>query len=85
MRMKNLILSVLRTCLSASVLLANDWPEWRGSRRDDLRPALTRRMASRFDQPDRSEKESWPHPVIANGMLCIRDQDTLLCFKVAKS
>ncbi len=34
--MKNLILSVLRTCLSASVLLANDWPEWRGSRRDDV-------------------------------------------------
>jgi outer membrane protein assembly factor BamB len=39
----------------------------------------------RFDQPDRSEKESWPHPVIANGKLFIRDQDTLLCFKVTSS
>jgi hypothetical protein len=39
----------------------------------------------RFDQPDRSEKESWPHPVIANGKLFIRDQDTLLCFNVMKS
>jgi outer membrane protein assembly factor BamB len=38
----------------------------------------------RFDQPNRSEKESWPHPVIANGQLFIRDQDTLLCFEVKK-
>jgi outer membrane protein assembly factor BamB len=38
----------------------------------------------RFDQPDRSAKESWPHPVIANGKLFIRDQDVLLCFDVMK-
>jgi outer membrane protein assembly factor BamB len=36
----------------------------------------------RFDQPDRSSKNSWPHPVIANGQLYIRDQDTLLCYDV---
>ena len=36
----------------------------------------------RFDQPDRSGKEAWPHPVIAGGMLYIRDQDVLLCFDV---
>ena len=36
----------------------------------------------RFDQPDRTEQQSWPHPVIANGRLYIRDQDTLLCFDI---
>jgi outer membrane protein assembly factor BamB len=35
-----------------------------------------------FDQPDRSETNAWPHPVIADGMLYIRDQDVLLCFDV---
>jgi outer membrane protein assembly factor BamB len=38
----------------------------------------------RFDQPDRSPENSWPHPVVANGKLYIRDQDVLLCFDVAK-
>jgi outer membrane protein assembly factor BamB len=37
----------------------------------------------RFDQPDRSDKNSWPHPVIANGRLYIRDQDVLLCYEVS--
>jgi outer membrane protein assembly factor BamB len=36
----------------------------------------------RFDQPDRSEKPAWPHPVIANGKLYLRDQDVLLCYDV---
>ena len=36
----------------------------------------------RFDQPDRSDKNSWPHPVISNGRLYIRDQDLLLCYDV---
>jgi len=36
----------------------------------------------RFDQPDRSKKNSWPHPVIANGRLYLRDQDLLLCYSV---
>jgi outer membrane protein assembly factor BamB len=39
---------------------------------------------SRFDQPDRSKQNSWPHPVISNGKLYIRDQDVLLCFDVKK-
>lgn len=38
---------------------------------------------SRFEQPDRSNKKSWPHPVIANGRLYIRDMDTLLCYDIA--
>ena len=36
----------------------------------------------RFAQPDRSDKNSWPHPVIANGRLYLRDQDVLLCYNV---
>jgi outer membrane protein assembly factor BamB len=40
----------------------------------------------RFDQPERTSKPAWAHPVIANGMLYIRDQDTLFCYDVkAKS
>jgi outer membrane protein assembly factor BamB len=36
----------------------------------------------RFKQPDRSGKNAWPHPVIANGKLYLRDQDVLLCYDV---
>jgi outer membrane protein assembly factor BamB len=36
----------------------------------------------RFDQPNRSSENSWPHPVVANGELYIRDQDVMLCFDV---
>jgi outer membrane protein assembly factor BamB len=34
----------------------------------------------RFDQSDRSDQNAWPHPVIANGRLYLRDQDVLLCY-----
>jgi outer membrane protein assembly factor BamB len=37
---------------------------------------------SRFQQPDRSSKKAWPHPVIAGGRLYVRDQGVLLCFDV---
>ena len=40
------------------------------------------REKGRFDQPNRTGENSWPHPVIANGKLYIRDQDVLLCFDV---
>lgn len=36
----------------------------------------------RFDQPNRSGKNSWPLPVIAGGKLYLRDQDVLLCYDV---
>lgn len=36
----------------------------------------------RFDQPDRSNKNSWAHPVICGGKLYLRDQDVLLCYDV---
>jgi outer membrane protein assembly factor BamB len=34
----------------------------------------------RFDQPDRSDKNSWTHPVVVDGRLYVRDQDVLLCY-----
>jgi hypothetical protein len=34
----------------------------------------------RFDQPERSDKNSWPHPVVTGGRLYLRDQDILLCY-----
>lgn len=36
----------------------------------------------RFQQPDRTRQAAWPHPVIANGKLYLRDQDVLLCYDV---
>ncbi|OYP29517.1 PQQ-binding-like beta-propeller repeat protein [Rhodopirellula sp. MGV] len=40
----------------------------------------------RFEQPDRTKSPAWTHPVIANGKLYIRDQDTLYCYDIkAKS
>jgi outer membrane protein assembly factor BamB len=38
----------------------------------------------RFKQPDRSKTPAWPHPVVANGGLYLRDMDVLLCYNVAK-
>ena len=37
----------------------------------------------RFEQPDRSDKPAWAHPVIANGKLYLRDQDVLLAYDIA--
>lgn len=39
----------------------------------------------RFEQPDRTRQPAWTHPVIANGKLYIRDQDTLYCYDVKAS
>ncbi len=39
-------------------------------------------VRGRFEQPDRSEKPAWPHPILANGKLYLRDQDVLLCYDV---
>lgn len=36
----------------------------------------------RFDQPDRSGKPAWAHPVVANGKLYLRDMDVMLCYDV---
>lgn len=36
----------------------------------------------RFEQPDRTKQPAWAHPVIANGKLYLRDQETLFCYDV---
>ncbi len=36
----------------------------------------------RFDQPDRSDKKSWPHPLVSNGKLYVRDQGSLFAYDV---
>jgi hypothetical protein len=36
----------------------------------------------RFEQPDRTNLPAWSHPIIANGKLYVRDQDTLLCYDI---
>jgi len=34
----------------------------------------------RFDQPERSNNSAWPHPVVADGKLYLRDQQKLLVY-----
>jgi outer membrane protein assembly factor BamB len=36
----------------------------------------------RFNQPERSRENAWPHPVIANGKLYLRDQEVLLSYDI---
>ncbi len=36
----------------------------------------------RFEQPDHGERPAWPHPVVANGRLYLRDGPVLLCYDV---
>ncbi len=38
----------------------------------------------RFEQPRQSGAPAWPHPVLANGKLYVRDQDVLLCYDVRR-
>ena len=38
----------------------------------------------RFQPKGRSDQPAWPHPVLANGRLYIRDQDVLSCYDVKK-
>jgi outer membrane protein assembly factor BamB len=40
------------------------------------------RETGRFDQPDRTEKNSWTYPIITGGRLYLRDQDLLLCYDI---
>jgi hypothetical protein len=37
-------------------------------------------LKGRFDQPERSDRNAWAHPVIAGGRLYLRDQDKLFCY-----
>ena len=42
------------------------------------------KQISKFNQPNRSGAKAWPHPVVSNGVLYIRDQDILLAYKLKK-
>lgn len=44
-------------------------------------PDKFEKLAS-FDQPDRSGATAYPHPVIADGKLYLRDQDMVFCYDV---
>jgi len=37
----------------------------------------------RLKQTDRSKMPAWPHPIVANGGLYLRDMETLFCYDVA--
>jgi outer membrane protein assembly factor BamB len=41
------------------------------------------REQGRFSPVDRSKARAWPHPVVANGGLYLRDQEVLLCYDVS--
>lgn len=40
------------------------------------------REKGRFKQADRSMAKAWPHPIVANGGLYVRDDNVLLCYEV---
>jgi outer membrane protein assembly factor BamB len=37
-------------------------------------------IVGEFDQPDQSDKPTWPHPVVSDGRLYLRDQDAIFCY-----
>ncbi len=39
---------------------------------------------SRFEQPDRTRHRAWSHPVVSNGILYLKDQDTLFAYDLRK-
>jgi outer membrane protein assembly factor BamB len=41
------------------------------------------REHGRFAPPDRSKVKAWPHPIVANGGMYLRDQDVLQCYEVS--
>ncbi|SVC65689.1 uncharacterized protein METZ01_LOCUS318543, partial [marine metagenome] len=42
------------------------------------------KQISKLSHPDRSRARAWPHPVVSNGVLYIRDQDILLAYDLRK-
>ena len=36
----------------------------------------------RFEQPNHGDRPAWPHPVVSNGRLFLRDQGILFCYDV---
>ncbi|HET6884345.1 MAG TPA: PQQ-binding-like beta-propeller repeat protein, partial [Pirellulales bacterium] len=72
-----------RSCGKCSLLYADGMLYCRGE--DGLMSLVVAspdgfQLKGRFEQPYRSGKAAWPHPVIAGGRLYLRDQDLLLCY-----
>ncbi|HEV3341202.1 MAG TPA: PQQ-binding-like beta-propeller repeat protein [Pirellulales bacterium] len=42
-------------------------------------------LKGRFEQPERSDRNAWAHPVVAGGRLYLRDQDKLFCFDLREA
>jgi outer membrane protein assembly factor BamB len=42
-------------------------------------------LRGRLKQPERSRYNAWPHPVVANGRLYLRDQDFMVVYNIARS
>lgn len=42
-------------------------------------------LRGQFEQPERSDQPSWPHPVVAGGRLYLRDQNVLLAYDVKQA
>jgi outer membrane protein assembly factor BamB len=40
------------------------------------------RETGRFNHAEKSKAKGWPHPIVANGGLYLRDQGALLCYQV---
>lgn len=40
------------------------------------------KVVSAFEPPGHTRQSAWAHPVIANGKLYVRDQDTMTCYNV---
>ncbi len=47
----------------------------------EANPAAYKEL-SKFDQPDRSDKNSWANPVVYGGRLYLRDDNVLLCYNL---
>tara|TARA_Y100000588_G_scaffold394670_1_gene516466 strand:+ start:22027 stop:23328 length:1302 start_codon:yes stop_codon:yes gene_type:complete len=39
---------------------------------------------SRFEQPDRTRARAWSHPIVSDGVLYLKDQDTLFAYDLRK-
>jgi hypothetical protein len=79
---------------SASLCCANGLLYVRGQGGSGFGPEKTPQVAlveptadgykerGRFEQPDHGNRPAWPHPVVTDGRLYLRDQGVLLCYDV---
>jgi hypothetical protein len=69
----------------AGLAAAADWPQWRPGAHGRVEGDSAR---GRFTIPERSKlrqpytRNLWPHPVVANGRLYLRDRELLFCYDV---